>query len=155
MRFSCEKALLQAAINTASRAVSAKSSIPALEGLLLQAGTALTVSGYNMQTGIRTKVAADVTEEGELAVEPTQMELPEDLGAAEANPIFAAALKAEVSPPPEPAPNHVTFTSPSNTRFHAPVDPVGSPSRGTQIPCSGSSKTPGYWSPACHSKVPA
>ena len=68
MRFSCEKALLQAAINTASRAVSAKSSIPALEGLLLQAGTALTVSGYNMQTGIRTKVAADVTEEGELVV---------------------------------------------------------------------------------------
>ena len=68
MRFSCEKALLQAAINTASRAVSAKSSIPALEGLLLQAGTALTVSGYNMQTGIRTKVTADVTEEGELVV---------------------------------------------------------------------------------------
>lgn len=32
------------------------------------------------------------TEEGELAMEPTQMELPEDLGAAEANPIFAAAL---------------------------------------------------------------
>ena len=68
MRFSCEKALLQAAINTASRAVSAKSSIPALEGLLLQAGPALTVSGYNMQTGIRTKVAADLSEEGELVV---------------------------------------------------------------------------------------
>ena len=68
MRFSCEKALLQGAINTASRAVSAKSSIPALEGLLLQAGPALTVSGYNMQTGIRTKVAADLSEEGELVV---------------------------------------------------------------------------------------
>ena len=68
MRFSCEKAILQAAVNTASRAVSAKSSIPALEGLLLQADTALTISGYNMQTGIRTKVAADVTEEGELVV---------------------------------------------------------------------------------------
>ena len=36
LRFSCEKALLQGAVNTASRAVSAKSSIPALEGILLE-----------------------------------------------------------------------------------------------------------------------
>ena len=68
MRFSCEKALLQAAINTASRAVSSKSSIPALEGLLLQADASLTVSGYNMQTGIRTKVSAEIKEGGELVI---------------------------------------------------------------------------------------
>ena len=68
MRFSCEKALLQAAINTASRAVSSKSSIPALEGLLLQAEESLTVSGYNMQTGIRTKVSAEIKEGGELVI---------------------------------------------------------------------------------------
>ena len=36
LRFSCEKALLQGAVSTASRAVSAKSSIPALEGILLE-----------------------------------------------------------------------------------------------------------------------
>ena len=36
MQFSCEKVLLQSAIATASRAVSSKSSIPALEGLLLE-----------------------------------------------------------------------------------------------------------------------
>ena len=58
MKFSCEKILLQSAVNTASRTVSAKSSIPALEGLLLQAETRLTVSGYNMQTGIRTTLDA-------------------------------------------------------------------------------------------------
>ena len=68
MKFSCEKALLQAAINTASRAVSAKSSIPALEGLLLQADHRLTVSGYNMQTGIRTNVDAEITETGVLVL---------------------------------------------------------------------------------------
>ncbi len=68
MKFSCEKALLLSAVNTASRAVSAKSSIPALEGLLLEADNGLTVSGYNMQTGIRTKVAADVTEGGSLVL---------------------------------------------------------------------------------------
>jgi len=68
MKFSCEKTLLQAAINTASRAVSAKSSIPALEGLLLQADKVLTVSGYNMQTGIRTTVEADIISGGSLVL---------------------------------------------------------------------------------------
>ena len=68
MKFSCEKALLQSAINTASRAVSSKSSIPALEGLLLQADYHLTVSGYNMQTGIRTTVDAEITETGTLVL---------------------------------------------------------------------------------------
>ena len=56
MKFSCEKALLQSAVNTTSRAVAAKSSIPALEGILLEGGDTLTLSGYNMQTGIRTGV---------------------------------------------------------------------------------------------------
>ena len=66
--FSCEKTLLQNAINVTSRAVAQKSSIPALEGLLLHAGEALTISGYNMQTGIRTKISADVVEEGEIVL---------------------------------------------------------------------------------------
>ena len=69
MKFSVEKALLQNAISMASRAVAAKSSIAALEGLLLScANGTLTVSGYNMQTGIRTHVEADVTENGEMVL---------------------------------------------------------------------------------------
>ena len=68
MRFSCEKALLQTAVSTASRAVAAKSSIPALEGLLIQANETLTVAGYNMQTGIRTQVSAEIQEPGELVL---------------------------------------------------------------------------------------
>ena len=68
MKFSCEKALLQSAIAITSRAVAAKSSIPALEGLLLRADSQLTISGYNLQTGIRTKVSADVTESGEIVL---------------------------------------------------------------------------------------
>lgn len=68
IKFSCEKALLQSAIAVTSRAVAQKSSIPTLEGLLLRADRELTVSGYNMQTGIRTKVSADVTESGEIVL---------------------------------------------------------------------------------------
>lgn len=68
MKFSCEKALLQAAISTTSRAVSPKSSIPALEGILLEAGSDLRLTGYNLETGIRTIVPADSREEGTLVL---------------------------------------------------------------------------------------
>lgn len=68
LRFSCEKALLQSAVSTAARAVSAKSSIPALEGILLEGGDVLTLSGYNMQTGIRTSFAAEIHEEGRIVI---------------------------------------------------------------------------------------
>lgn len=69
MKFSCEKLVLQNAIATASRAVAAKSSIPALEGLLLVCTDgALTVTGYNMQLGIRTRFACDTEETGQLVL---------------------------------------------------------------------------------------
>ena len=68
MKFSCEKALLQSAIAVTSRAVAQKSSIPALEGLFLRAGEELTVSGYNMNTGIRTRISAGVDERGEIVL---------------------------------------------------------------------------------------
>ena len=68
MKFTCEKALLQAAISTTSRAVSPKSSIPALEGILLEAGSELRLTGYNLETGIRTIVPADIQEQGTLVL---------------------------------------------------------------------------------------
>ncbi len=37
MKFSCEKAILQAAVTTAGRVVAAKSTIQALEGVLMEA----------------------------------------------------------------------------------------------------------------------
>ena len=70
MKFTCEKALLQSAIVTASRAVSPKSTIPALEGLLLEAEDSGTVfiTGYNQETGIRSAVQADVQESGSMVL---------------------------------------------------------------------------------------
>lgn len=66
MQFSCEKNILQEAITTASRAVSSKSSIALLEGLLITADDTgcLTLCGYNMSMGIRVKIGAMVTESG-------------------------------------------------------------------------------------------
>ena len=68
VRFSCEKALVQQAVAAVSRAVAAKSSIPALEGILLECGEGLRLSGYNMQTGIRTTVEAAVSEAGHIVL---------------------------------------------------------------------------------------
>ena len=68
MKFTCEKALLQSAAAVASRAVAAKSSIPALEGILLECADGLRLSGYNMQTGIRTTVEAEVQERGRIVL---------------------------------------------------------------------------------------
>ncbi len=68
MKFSCEKALLQAAIATSSRATAPKSSIPALEGILLECDNELRLTGYNLETGIRTVVPSDVAEAGSLVL---------------------------------------------------------------------------------------
>ena len=66
--FCCQKMFLQSAITLASRTVSAKSSIPALEGLLLQADERITLSGYNMSAGIRTTFEADISAPGRVAL---------------------------------------------------------------------------------------
>lgn len=69
MKFSCEKAVLQTAVTTAGRVVAPKSSIQALEGVLIEAaGDSLSLSGYNLETGIVTTVSADVTEGGAIVL---------------------------------------------------------------------------------------
>ncbi|MDR2360074.1 MAG: DNA polymerase III subunit beta [Oscillospiraceae bacterium] len=65
MKFYCDRSELLSAIRIAGRAVAQKSTIPLLEGLLLQAqGSKLVVTGYDLKTGIRTEVEAEVAEPG-------------------------------------------------------------------------------------------
>ena len=68
MKFSCEKYLIQAACAVASRATASKSTIPALEGLLLEANLGLRVTGYDLKKGIYTRIEADVAEKGSIVV---------------------------------------------------------------------------------------
>ena len=68
MKFSWEKALLSSAVSIPSRAVAAKSSIPAMEGILIEAGSALRLTGYNLETGIQATVPAEITEGGSLVL---------------------------------------------------------------------------------------
>lgn len=68
MKFSCEKYLLQQAVVIASRCVASKSPMPALEGLLLQAGTDIRITGYDLKKGIYTRFSADVAEQGSIVL---------------------------------------------------------------------------------------
>lgn len=68
MKFSCEKYLLQAAINIASRAAASKSPIPALEGLQISCEDRLYVKGYDLRKGIVTGVEADIAQRGVIVV---------------------------------------------------------------------------------------
>ena len=69
MKFSCEKAILQSAVTTAGRVVAPKSSIQALEGVLIETGRdGLSLSGYNLETGIITSVPADVSQDGAIVL---------------------------------------------------------------------------------------
>ncbi len=68
--FRCEKTLLQNAAGIAARAVAPKSSIPALEGLYIQVNdnNMITISGYNMNTGIRSTCPAETANPGDIVV---------------------------------------------------------------------------------------
>lgn len=83
MKFSCEKALLVAGVSVASRTVSTKNAIPALEGILVKTSVYLELTGYNLETGITVKVPAAIEEPGE-AIIPARLfsdiirKLPDD-----------------------------------------------------------------------------
>lgn len=68
MKFSCEKYLLLAAVNTACRCAASKSPIPALEGLLIEADGDVRITGYDLKKGIYTSFPADVAEGGSVVL---------------------------------------------------------------------------------------
>lgn len=69
MKLTCEKYTLQAAVAVASRAAASKSPIPALEGLLLEAGNGLKVTGYDLKKGIYSSIEAEVSEAGSIVLD--------------------------------------------------------------------------------------
>ena len=49
MKFSCDKAVLSAAVSNVSRAVTTRTALQALEGILIRAeGDTLTLTGYDL-----------------------------------------------------------------------------------------------------------
>ena len=69
MKFICEKQFLQNAVSVSSRAAASKSPNEELEGLLLEAGDNLRITGYDLKKGIYSKIDADVKEPGSIVLE--------------------------------------------------------------------------------------
>ncbi len=68
MKFSCEKALLTGALAVAGRTVAMKSAITALEGIYISADQELTLTGYNLETGITVKIPAQIRADRQLCI---------------------------------------------------------------------------------------
>ena len=69
MKFSCEKNVILEAVMTTSKAASSKSSIAALEGVLMELeNNVLTITGYNLEIGIRTEITVENGEDGSTVV---------------------------------------------------------------------------------------
>lgn len=99
MKFFCGKDTLLSLISTAARAVSSKSEIPLLEGLLLHAeADTLTITGYNLSIGIRTSIEANITEPGQAVLNAKLLldiirKLPPETVYVETNPDLRTTIK--------------------------------------------------------------
>jgi len=69
MKIVCNRQQLNEAVLNVQRAVSTKSSVPALEGILLKAGdNEITLCGYDLELGMTTKIEAQVEEKGSIVL---------------------------------------------------------------------------------------
>lgn len=102
MKFTCEKNALVNAISVASRTVAQKSTIPALEGIYIRAGVKLTLSGYNLETGITINVEADIQQTG-TCIMPARLffdivrKLPDDTVSISVDEKFKVSIRGGIS----------------------------------------------------------
>lgn len=69
MKFICNKTELSEAIGNVSKAVSSKSTIPALEGIKVRVSpNEIELTGYNLEMGIRTSISCVTEDSGEFVV---------------------------------------------------------------------------------------
>ena len=69
MKFSCTRSELQTAVSIAAKATSAKSPIPALEGILIETTmNGIKLTGYDLKKGIYTCIDANVMEHGSVVL---------------------------------------------------------------------------------------
>jgi DNA polymerase-3 subunit beta len=70
MNFICEKSVLQEGISTTQKAVTGKTTMPILNGILIKAvRNQLILTGSDMDLSIETKVNASINEEGSLVID--------------------------------------------------------------------------------------
>ena len=102
MKFSCEKSELLNAVNITSHAAAARSAVPSLEGFLIEAGTDVVITGYDLKTGIRSTIRADVSEPGSVVINAKLFgdiirKLPEDVVYISVNEKYMVHIRCALS----------------------------------------------------------
>lgn len=69
MKFICNRQTLNEAVNNVQRAVSPKSTMPALEGIMIKTmNNSISLCGYDLEIGITTSISADIRNEGSVVI---------------------------------------------------------------------------------------
>ena len=69
MKFTCQREVLYEKVQNIQRAVSIKTTIPALEGILIRSSeNKLILSSYDLEIGMKTEMEANIQEKGEILV---------------------------------------------------------------------------------------
>ncbi len=69
MKFSCSKDIIMSAVQTTAKAAASKTAIPALEGILFELeGNELSITGYNLDIGIKTTIIVTGEESGSVVI---------------------------------------------------------------------------------------
>lgn len=84
MHLICSKSLLSEAISTVQKAIATRSTLPILEGVLINAEDCLTLTGYDLETGIECKIETEIKEPGSIVVNAKMFgdivrKLPDDI----------------------------------------------------------------------------
>ncbi|MCR5616883.1 MAG: DNA polymerase III subunit beta [Clostridiales bacterium] len=85
MKFNCSKSSLDSAISIVQKAVKPNTTVPILDGILIQAeGSSVKLTGYDLETGIEADVDSDISAEGSVVVNSKIFgeiirKLPEDM----------------------------------------------------------------------------
>ena len=129
MQFTCEKNALVNAVSIASRTVAQKSAIPALEGILIRAGVKLSLSGYNLETGITISLDADIEQTGS-CIMPARLffdiirKLPDDTVSIRVDEKFRVSIRGGIS----------SFTISAMSPEEYPELPEVESDKGVQLP---------------------
>ena len=88
MKFICEREKLLKAINSVVKGVASKTTMPILEGILIQTNdNEIKLTTYDLELGIEYRIETEVIEEGEIIInlEPNTKELVDKVNSKRGN----------------------------------------------------------------------
>lgn len=84
MKIICSRDRLMEAISIVQKAVAVRSTLPILDGILIEAASGVKLTGYDLETGIECQIEADVPESGSIVINSKMIgdiirKLPDDI----------------------------------------------------------------------------